>query len=71
MMFLTCVLAGALIAFALWSFIEAASSIAQAMLIIDGRHSEVAGQSADGAIGSSLWWAILSVAAAFSAGVIL
>ena len=70
-MLVSFVLAGALIAFALWSFVEAASAIAAAMLILDGAHSEAGGRDPSNAFSAGVWWALLSVGAAFAAGVIL
>ena len=70
-MLVSFVLAGALLAFALWAFVEAASGIAAAMLILDGKHSEAGGGDPSYIFTGAVFWAILSVAAAFSAGVIL
>ena len=70
-MLVTFALAGVLLALAFWAFIEAASAIAAGMLIVDGRLPEAQGRSSDSAFTAGVCWAILSVAGAFSAGVLL
>ena len=71
-MLVTFVLAGALIAFALWAVIEAAAALGDTMRILNGE----AGQGRDVSeagdpFSRGFWWAIASVGSAFAAGVIL